>query len=402
MDKKPKRMVPEVRFKGFTDDWEQRKLGEVLTEFQYGLNTPAISFNGIDKYIRITDIDENTHRFNVDNITSPKETNDDYLLTEGDILFARTGASVGKTYIYNSNDGKIYYAGFLIKGHIRKNYDSRFVFETTLLSRYTNFVKITSIRSGQPGINANEYKKYTFYTPTLNEQRLLSTLMQKLEKLLSLQQRKLEQLKQLKKAMLQRLLVSKKGKLISNIRFKDFTETWEQRKFGDIANRESKQIESTSDIPSVEYDDIVSNQGNLNKDISTKKAKKKGIEFNDTNVLYGKLRPYLHNWLNASFTGVAVGDWWVLKPVKIRKNFLYYLIQTKKYDNVANLSSGSKMPRSDWNLVSNTAFSIPNTEEEQEKIGIFLSDLESLITLHQRKLNQLSKIKKFCLQKMFI
>lgn len=202
--------------------------------------------------------------------------------------------------------------------------------------------------------------------------------------------------------MLQRLLVSKKGKLISNIRFKDFTETWEQRKFGDIANRESKQIESTSDIPSVEYDDIVSNQGNLNKDISTKKAKKKGIEFNDTNVLYGKLRPYLHNWLNASFTGVAVGDWWVLKPVKIRKNFLYYLIQTKKYDNVANLSSGSKMPRSDWNLVSNTAFSIPNTEEEQEKIGIFLSDLESLITLHQRKLNQLSKIKKFCLQKMFI
>ena len=366
------------------------------------MNTPAISFNGIDKYIRITDIDENTHRFNVDNITSPKETNDDYLLTEGDILFARTGASVGKTYIYNSNDGKIYYAGFLIKGHIRKNYDSRFVFETTLLSRYTNFVKITSIRSGQPGINANEYKKYTFYTPTLNEQRLLSTLMQKLEKLLSLQQRKLEQLKQLKKAMLQRLLVSKKGKLISNIRFKDFTETWEQRKFGDIANRESKQIESTSDIPSVEYDDIVSNQGNLNKDISTKKAKKKGIEFNDTNVLYGKLRPYLHNWLNASFTGVAVGDWWVLKPVKIRKNFLYYLIQTKKYDNVANLSSGSKMPRSDWNLVSNTAFSIPNTEEEQEKIGIFLSDLESLITLHQRKLNQLSKIKKFCLQKMFI
>ena len=83
------------------------------------MNTPAISFNGIDKYIRITDIDENTHRFNVDNITSPKETNDDYLLTEGDILFARTGASVGKTYIYNSNDGKIYYAGFLIKGHIR-------------------------------------------------------------------------------------------------------------------------------------------------------------------------------------------------------------------------------------------------------------------------------------------
>ena len=267
------------------------------------------------------------------------------------------------------------------------------------------FFSISNLSSGSkmPRSDWNLVSNYKFQFPQkIQESMNIGQLLSVLDKLLSLQQRKLEQLKQLKKAMLQRLLVSKKGKLISNIRFKDFTETWEQRKFGDIANRESKQIESTSDIPSVEYDDIVSNQGNLNKDISTKKAKKKGIEFNDTNVLYGKLRPYLHNWLNASFTGVAVGDWWVLKPVKIRKNFLYYLIQTKKYDNVANLSSGSKMPRSDWNLVSNTAFSIPNTEEEQEKVGIFLSDLESLITLHQRKLNQLSKIKKFCLQKMFI
>ena len=126
----------------------------------------------------------------------------------------------------------------------------------------------------------------------------------------------------------------------------------------------------------------------MNKDISTKKTKKKGIEFDDTNVLYGKLRPYLHNWLNASFKGVAVGDWWVLKPIKISKNFLYYLIQTKKYDNIANLSSGSKMPRSDWNLVSNTVFSIPNTKEEQEKIDVFLSNIDSLIALHQRKPNR--------------
>ena len=158
---------------------------------------------------------------------------------------------------------------------------------------------------------------------------------------------------------------------------------------------------SSEDYPSVEYEDIISNSGELNKDIRSKQIRKSGILFDNNDVLYGKLRPYLHNWLNPDFKGVAVGDWWVMQPKKIDKNFLYRLIQTKKFDDVANQSSGSKMPRADWNLVSNSSFMLPSIVKEQAKIAELFTSLDRLITLHQRKYDKLVNIKKAMLEKMF-
>ena len=154
-------------------------------------------------------------------------------------------------------------------------------------------------------------------------------------------------------------------------------------------------------MPCVEYEDVIVEEGLLNKDLSLKEAEKKGIIFDGSQVLYGKLRPYLHNWLNPDFTGVAVGDWWVLKPINMSKNFIYRLIQTQQFDDVANLSAGSKMPRADWNLVSETEFSIPVSIEEQELIGRYFEGVDNLITLHQRKCEELQNMKKFMLQNMF-
>ena len=139
----------------------------------------------------------------------------------------------------------------------------------------------------------------------------------------------------------------------------------------------------------------------MNKDIHLKEAVKSGITFDGSQVLYGKLRPYLHNWLNPDFKGIAVGDWWVLKPINMDKKFLYRLIQTQQFDNIANQSSGSKMPRADWNLISNSEFMVPFSKEEQSKIGIYFDSLDHLITLHQRKCEQTKKLKKYMLQKMF-
>ena len=161
-------------------------------------------------------------------------------------------------------------------------------------------------------------------------------------------------------------------------------QTWEQRKFSDIAARESSVSTSVSDTPSVEYEDVVAEEGRLNKDIRLKEVVKSGITFDGSQVLYGKLRPYLHNWLNPDFKGIAVGDWWVLKPMNMDKNFLYRLIQTQQFDNIANQSSGSKMPRADWNLISNSEFMVPFSKEEQGKIGRYFDSLDKLITLHRR------------------
>lgn len=134
----------------------------------------------------------------------------------------------------------------------------------------------------------------------------------------------------------------------------------------------------------MEYEDVIADSGELNKDIFSKNIEKKGIKFTSENVLYGKLRPYLHNWLNPDFKGVAVGDWWVLKPISTDKNFLYRMIQTDRFDNAANQSVGTKMPRADWKLISNLEFTIPTSLEEQKKIGVFFNSLDNLITLHQQ------------------
>ncbi|WP_233543765.1 hypothetical protein [Collinsella sp. AF38-3AC] len=157
---------------------------------------------------------------------------------------------------------------------------------------------------------------------------------------------------------------------------------WEQRKFSDLTDRVSIQS-SDSDLPQVEYEDIVSGEGTLNKDLRDKEGGKTGIKFYAGDVLYGKLRPYLMNWLYPQFNGVAVGDFWILRATECDSSFLYRLIQTNNFQRLANVSSGSKMPRADWNLISQSFFAVPADHAEQKAIAKSLAELDSLITLHQ-------------------
>ena len=123
----------------------------------------------------------------------------------------------------------------------------------------------------------------------------------------------------------------------------------------------------------------------LNKDLRDKEGGKTGIKFYAGDVLYGKLRPYLMNWLYPQFNGVAVGDFWVLRATECDSSFLYRLVQTDSFQRLANVSSGSKMPRADWNLISQSSFAVPADHAEQKAIAKSLAELDDLITLHQRK-----------------
>ncbi|MED4645698.1 restriction endonuclease subunit S [Bacillus cereus] len=202
--------VPEIRFPGFTGDWEQRTLGEMSESFEYGLNASATEYDGENKYIRITDIDDNTHEFLEEKLTSPNidlSSAENYLVKEGDILFARTGASVGKSYIYDKKDGKMYYAGFLIRARIKSGYDPGFIFQNTLTSKYNKFIKVTSQRSGQPGVNAQEYANFSLMAPNNDEQIKIGNFFKQLDDTISLHQRELEALKEMKKAFLQKMFV---------------------------------------------------------------------------------------------------------------------------------------------------------------------------------------------------
>ena len=184
------------------------------------------------------------------------------------------------------------------------------------------------------------------------------------------------------------------------LRFKGFTDPWEQREFEEIAVRSSVMSDKKG-LPRVEYEDIISGAGRLNKDIKLKESEKVGIVFHKGDVLYGKLRPYLQNWLLATFNGLAVGDFWVLQPQNTDSSFLYRLVQSQRFDGVANQSTGTKMPRADWKFVSKTKFAMPHSVDEQAAIGAYFEHLDTLITLHQRKYEKLVNIKKSMLDKMF-
>ena len=207
---KPGETEPEIRFEGFTDPWEQRKLGSIAASFDYGLNAAATEYDGKNKYLRITDIDDATHEFLKSDLTTPLADlaiSADYLLEEGDLLFARTGASVGKTYLYRQYDGTVYFAGFLIRARIEESADPEFVYQATLTDAYKKYVAITSQRSGQPGVNAQEYADYQLMLPSRTEQQQIGMTLRSLDNLITLHQRKLDLLKNMKKSLLDKMFV---------------------------------------------------------------------------------------------------------------------------------------------------------------------------------------------------
>ena len=185
-------LKPELRFPGFTNDWEQRKLGELAATFGYGLNAAAKSFDGRHKYIRITDIDESTRRFLCSSLTSPDidfEEAAPYRLAEGDVLFARTGASVGKSYRYVRTDGEVYFAGFLIRFRFKDKEAAEFVFQNSLTAKFQNFIKTSSQRSGQPGINAQQFSGYQIAVPNSEERERIGSFFSRLDTAITLHQR---------------------------------------------------------------------------------------------------------------------------------------------------------------------------------------------------------------------
>jgi type I restriction enzyme S subunit len=253
-----------------------------------------------------------------------------------------------------------------------QNADSSFLYRL-IQSRQFDEVANQSTGTKMPRADWKLVSKTVFSIPSnISEQAAIGTYFTALDSLITLHQR-------------QHFLHSTPDISLSvRLIHPFYTSSWEQRKFEEIAVR-SSVICSDDTLPRVEYEDIVSGTGRLNKDIYAKQSIKSGIAFHQGDVLYGKLRPYLQNWLLPTFDGLAVGDFWVLQPQNADSSFLYRLIQSRQFDEVANQSTGTKMPRADWKLVSKTVFSIPSNISEQAAIGTYFTALDSLITLHQRK-----------------
>jgi type I restriction enzyme S subunit len=188
-------------------DWEERKLGDVCTNISYGMNAAATSYDGQNKYLRITDIDESSDGLNIEKLTSPNGLLEDkFRVKEGDLLFARTGASVGKTYLYRNSDGILYFAGFLIRFHVKVAIPA-FVYFQTQSTKYYKWVKVMSMRSGQPGINAEEYKIFNISFPCLEEQQKIATFLSSVDAKIESTNQQINKMQSFKKGLLQQLFV---------------------------------------------------------------------------------------------------------------------------------------------------------------------------------------------------
>lgn len=202
-DNKDKKVlnVPALRFPGFTDEWKKCKFGDIATGFDYGMNAAAKPYDGQNKYIRITDIDEASSTYNNEDVVSPDGTlSENYVVNERDILLARTGASTGKSYLYRKSDGKLYYAGFLIRANVAEH-NPYFVFSQLHTHRYWRWVSIMSARSGQPGINSQEYASFPIFTTTLIEENKISTLLSLIDERIATQNKIIEKLETLIKGI---------------------------------------------------------------------------------------------------------------------------------------------------------------------------------------------------------
>ncbi|ENR6337154.1 restriction endonuclease subunit S [Listeria monocytogenes] len=398
-----KKYAPRRRFEKFSnaDDWEQRKLGDHAKYRRgsfpqpYG-NKEWYDGEGAMPFVQVVDVTskltlvENTKQ-KISKLAQPKSV----FVPKGKVIVTLQG-SIGRVAItqYDSFVDRT----LLIFDDYEKETDERFWAYT--IQKKFEIEKLKAPGGTIKTITKEALSSFDVHLPQFEEQQKIGILFKQLDDTIALHQRKLEKIKALKTAYLSEMFPAE-GETKPKRRFAGFTDDWEQRKFIEIINRLSKTSNS-SILPKVEYEDIIAEEGRLNKDISNKFDSRKGILFQPNNILYGKLRPYLKNWLYPDFKGVAVGDFWVFEAIEATPRFIYNLIQSDSYQKAANDTAGTKMPRSDWTKVSNSSFFIPEESSEQKRIGTFFKQLDNTIALHQRKLQKLQNIKKAYLNEMFI
>lgn len=338
-------------------------MGELLL-FQNGFNGSSESFGSGVPLISVMDVLDDefiTHETVRSKARLNYEEASRYCVEYGDVLFQRSSENqedAGTSNVYLDQHVPSAFGGFVIRGKKVDEYNPIFI--KYLLGSSFIREQITHRAQGAQHINVSQdtLAGVVLLMPSMREQEAVGLVFLHLANLITLHQRKCQ-------------CRGLYGYL-----------SWEQRKFSDLTDRVSIQS-SDSDLPQVEYEDIVSGEGTLNKDLHDKEGGKTGIKFYAGDVLYGKLRPYLMNWLYPQFNGIAVGDFWVLRATECDSSFLYRLVQTDSFQRLANVSTGSKMPRADWNLISQSFFAVPADYAEQKAIAKSLAELDSLITLHQ-------------------
>ena len=410
--------IPKIRFMNFNDKWNYKTLDEISNSIEYGINAPAKDFDGNHKYLRITDIDDTSRLFITEKLSSP-DINftagdyENYKLQKNDLLFARTGASVGKTYLYRKIDGKVYYAGFLIRARLHDSYDGNFVFQQTLTDKYKRFIEITSQRSGQPGVNGKEYGEWKIGMTSYDEQTAIGSLFRTLDDLLASYKDNLANYQSLKATMLSKMF-PKAGETVPEIRLDGFEGEWVEKRLKDISKRVTRK---NNDLVSERALTISAQFGLIDqeeffqkkiasKDVSGYYLIKKGeFAYNksySTGYPLGAIKR-----LDKYENGVLSTLYILFKAVDVDSDYLAHYYESDKWHREVSMCAAEGARNHGLLNIApadffNTRLVIPKELEEQQAIGSYFSNLDNLINSHQEKNSQLETLKKKLLQDMFI
>lgn len=353
--------------------WEVVHLKRILREhMQYGANEPAESDNILyPRYIRITDITENSElRPETFKSLEPSKAKD-YLLDKGDVLFARSGATVGKTFLFNA-DIKACYAGYLIKASCnRRKMLPEYLYYYTLSGAYECWKNSVFVQSTIQNIGADKYQLMYIPVPSINEQNAMLSYLNKkcseINKIISAQQKRIALLQELKQSVITHAVT--KG-LNPNVEMKDSgvewigktPQSWNYCRFKDFLKLRTEASES---LVKIGLENIESKSGKFVE--TSTEFEGNGVAFSKQNIVYGKLRPYLQKVWLAEFEGNAVGDFFVFESKKNAiPNFIKYLMLSDGFTKETDGSTvGAKMPRVSSSFILTMHYCLPSIEEQQ-------------------------------------
>ena len=396
--------VPKLRFPGFTEPWEQRKLGEYVS-ITSG-EAPSKFEVGTELYVKVDDLNYND-KYVVDTQNKVAEHSTVKRVTKGSVVFPKRGAAImtNKVRIMGI-DG---YMDTNMMALTSEKLDSEFLYNIISKEGLYKIADTSTI----PQINNKHVEPYEVTIPSLDEQRKIGAYFKQLDHLITLHQRKLGHVKDLKKSMLQKMF-PKNGELYPEVRFPGFTAAWEQRKFSDLVQIERggspRPIDDfITDSPDglnwVKIGDAPAQGNRITK--TAEKIKPEGLPKTkkvhpgdlilSNSMSFGK--PYI-----MGIDGCIHDGWLLIRNTNnvFDLTFLCRLLGTPQMLNqYRSLAAGSTVNNLNKELVGNTVVTIPKIDE-QRVLGQYLEQLDRLITLHQRELDHLQLLKKGMLQQMFV
>ena len=399
--------APAIRFKGFSDAWEQRKLTEFVESFSGLTYTPNdVQENGT-LVLRSSNV-SNGEVVDADNVyVNPQVVNSENVKVGDIVVVVRNGS---RSLIGKHAQIKAFMPNTVI-GAFMTGIRSECPEFTNALLNTSRFEEEIAMNMGATinQITGYMFSKMEFKVPCLDEQKKIGEYFEKLDRLVTLHQRKFEKLTNVKKSMLEKMF-PQNGSSYPEIRFKGFTDPWEQRKWINTVDISTNMVDPKSGkydlLPHVAPGNIESFTGRLYdnvKLVGEENLISGKFVFNVGDIVYGKINPQLGKYVFARFSGLTSADAYVLNAKNgIVQKFLYAVIQTRDfYDYSVSVSKRSGMPKINRDELNAYSYWAPS-ESEQLKIGEYLLTLAHLITLHQRELDHLKLLKKGMLQQMFV